>query len=109
VGDSISHSYLYATLWSDGNAINLNDELTSSGIGWTLQGAQSINDFGQIVGYGINPEGALDAFLLTPCLWCGASAVPEPSTWAMMLIGFAGLGFAGFRRAQKARMADASA
>lgn len=27
-----------------------------------------------------------------------ASAVPEPSTWAMMLIGFAGLGFAANRR-----------
>jgi hypothetical protein len=27
--------------------------------------------------------------------------VPEPSTWAMMLLGFAGLGFAGFRRASK--------
>jgi hypothetical protein len=27
-------------------------------------------------------------------------AVPEPSTWAMMLIGFAGLGFAGYRRAR---------
>jgi hypothetical protein len=26
-------------------------------------------------------------------------AVPEPSTWAMLLIGFAGLGFAGWRRA----------
>ena len=25
-------------------------------------------------------------------------AVPEPSTWAMMLIGFAGLGFMGWRR-----------
>jgi hypothetical protein len=25
-------------------------------------------------------------------------AVPEPSTWAMMLIGFAGLGYAGYRR-----------
>ena len=25
-------------------------------------------------------------------------SVPEPSTWAMMLIGFAGLGFAGYRR-----------
>jgi hypothetical protein len=25
------------------------------------------------------------------------SNVPEPSTWAMMLVGFAGLGFAGFR------------
>jgi PEP-CTERM motif len=24
-------------------------------------------------------------------------AVPEPSTWAMMLLGFAGLGFAGYR------------
>jgi PEP-CTERM motif len=29
-----------------------------------------------------------------------ASVVPEPSTWAMMLIGFAGLGFAGYRRAR---------
>jgi hypothetical protein len=27
-----------------------------------------------------------------------ASTVPEPSTWAMLLIGFAGLGYAGFRR-----------
>jgi hypothetical protein len=26
-------------------------------------------------------------------------ATPEPSTWAMLLIGFAGLGFAGWRRA----------
>jgi hypothetical protein len=25
--------------------------------------------------------------------------VPEPSTWALMLLGFAGLGFAGWRRA----------
>ena len=29
-------------------------------------------------------------------------AVPEPSTWAMMLIGFAGLGFAGYRTSRKA-------
>jgi hypothetical protein len=28
-----------------------------------------------------------------------AGGVPEPSTWAMLLIGFASLGFAGFRRA----------
>ena len=28
-------------------------------------------------------------------------AVPEPSTWAMMLVGFAGLGFAGTRARQK--------
>ena len=29
-------------------------------------------------------------------------AVPEPSTWAMMLLGFTGLGFAGYRRSRKA-------
>jgi PEP-CTERM motif len=28
--------------------------------------------------------------------------VPEPSTWAMMLLGFAGLGFAGYRKAKQA-------
>ncbi len=28
----------------------------------------------------------------------GADGVPEPSTWAMMLLGFAGLGFVGYRR-----------
>ena len=29
-------------------------------------------------------------------------AVPEPSTWALMVLGFAGLGFAGYRRAKAA-------
>jgi PEP-CTERM motif len=28
------------------------------------------------------------------------SSVPEPATWAMMLLGFAGMGFVGFRRAK---------
>jgi hypothetical protein len=30
------------------------------------------------------------------------TSVPEPSTWAMMLLGFAGLGFAGYRTSRKA-------
>jgi hypothetical protein len=33
------------------------------------------------------------------------SAVPEPSTWAMMIIGFLGLGFTAYRRKNAARFA----
>ncbi len=32
-----------------------------------------------------------------------ATGAPEPSTWAMMVIGFAGLGYAAFRRNSKGR------
>ena len=33
------------------------------------------------------------------------SAVPEPSTWVMMLVGFAGLGYAGYRKAKNGQTA----
>jgi hypothetical protein len=36
-----------------------------------------------------------------------ADAVPEPSTWIMLLLGFTGLGFAGYRRKQKSVAKDA--
>lgn len=39
-----------------------------------------------------------DGTLISDPLVPGSSAIPEPSTWAMMLIGFAGLGFAAYRR-----------
>jgi hypothetical protein len=35
------------------------------------------------------------------------TGVPEPSTWAMMLLGFAGLGFAGYRRAKRTQAVPA--
>ncbi len=35
----------------------------------------------------------------------GPPGVPEPSTWAMMLLGFAGLGYIGFKRASKITLA----
>jgi hypothetical protein len=37
------------------------------------------------------PSGEIRGQILSP-------AVPEPSTWAMLLIGFAGIGFAAYRR-----------
>jgi PEP-CTERM motif len=35
----------------------------------------------------------------------GSAPIPEPSTWAMMLLGFAGLGYAGYRANKGARSA----
>jgi unsaturated chondroitin disaccharide hydrolase len=57
--------------------------------GWTLYGGGSTPLF----------AAALDSAVTEPF----GSAVPEPSTWAMMLIGFAGLGFFGYRRARAGR------
>jgi hypothetical protein len=38
-------------------------------------------------------DGELDISLVSP-----AMSAPEPSTWAMLLIGFAGLGAMAYRR-----------
>jgi hypothetical protein len=38
-----------------------------------------------------------DDFSVTPAV----SAVPEPSTWAMMIVGFVGLGSLAYRRKSK--------
>jgi outer membrane lipase/esterase len=53
---------------------------------------------------GIHPTAAAhmviaDAFLSI------AAPVPEPSTWAMMILGFAGVGFLTYRRRKSAMLA----
>jgi hypothetical protein len=49
-------------------------------------------------------DGSLFVRLL-PQTWTGTlligTVIPELSTWAMMLVGFAGLGFAGYRRCRE--------
>jgi len=78
-----------AVLWSpSGKATNLGAILGSA---WTDTFAVGLNGRGDIIGYG-DYHGGRYGFLLAP--------VPEPSTWMMMLAGFAGLGFAGYRRAK---------
>jgi hypothetical protein len=57
-----------------------------------------VNNLGDIVGFYTNPKtDTVDGFVGTP--------VPEPSTWAMLLAGFAGLGFLGYRKALKGTLA----
>jgi hypothetical protein len=61
-------------------------------VGFDLTNAFGINNAGRVVGLGVatTPQG-----------------VPEPSTWAMMIIGFASVGFAAYRRTRNAVLAVA--
>jgi len=63
------------------------------GVGGTY--AYAINNAGVIGGGYVDASGDWQAFLAFP-------AVPEPSTWAMLAVGFAALGFAGSRRTRTA-------
>ncbi len=79
IGFSVVDGVTYATEWSGGSIINL------GGLpGFALSAATDMNNAGQTVGES------------------NGSPAPEPSTWTMMLIGFAGLGLAGHRRAKAA-------
>jgi PEP-CTERM motif len=89
-------STIYA-LGFDDNQVSLGGISLATGAGdiniFYLDGAPGVTNSVQ------NPGGGLVA-LYTADL--SVTAVPEPSTWAMTLLGFAGLSFAGYRRARTA-------
>jgi uncharacterized membrane protein len=94
------HGFLYA----QGHLTTIQDLNASPGMGGTWPTA--FNDLGEIAGFYYDAEGAFHSFLGTPRLGLFASTaaarladpVPEPSTWAMVLMGLAGLGFVSLRR-----------
>lgn len=87
----------HATFWNGATLVDLNS-LIDPNLGWTLTYAMDINDAGQIVGQAIYQD-QQHAFLLTPCESCViATPVPEPETYAMMLLGLGVVGFAARRR-----------
>ena len=73
------------------NCVNQNNAVLAAGISdvWISPGCCSSSG-------GISEEGtvAIATAPVTP-------AVPEPSTWAMMLLGFTGIGFMAYRRKSK--------
>jgi hypothetical protein len=107
-GESVGYSLTAsggdeAVLWSSsGTATDLGAVLGSA---WSDTQAVALNNLGDIVGYG-DYQGGQYGFLLTPVSAAARSAmrfsaapVPEPSTWAMVIVGLMGLGFARCRRA----------
>ena len=73
-----------AFLYSNGAMSDLNTLVPGSG--WEMESANAINDSGQIAGWGVNPSGQVDEFLLTP------ESVPEASTVTMLGTGLLTLG-----------------
>jgi probable HAF family extracellular repeat protein len=80
----------FATLWNGTTIVNL-----GALPGGKYSVARGINGLGQIVGYSDDGSGEAHAVL-----WTLSPSVPEPSTWAMMLLGF-GVGFMAYRRKLK--------
>jgi len=68
---------------------------------FTYTGGGNVLDFFNL-GTGVPPYALIDDVSLTG----GTAAVPEPSTWVMIIAGFAGLGF--FARVRRNRLAEAA-
>jgi hypothetical protein len=76
--------------------------VTLDPFGSTAVTANGINDNGNVVGFYVNAAGATIGF---ESARFGSTPIPEPSTWAMMLLGFAGLGFLAYRKVRTGPLA----
>ncbi|MCE3605493.1 DUF3466 family protein [Massilia sp. P8910] len=92
VGEGSSDSVQRAFLYENGVLRDLNT-LIDPASGWVLQDARAINDMQQIAATGCK-GGQCYALRLDP-----TSAVPEPDTYAVLLLGLVMVGFAARRAA----------
>jgi len=84
----------FASSTGDFASFDYNGGACSASVGDSLNCANSVQFQEQFVGGDMLNLVVTDAGVTPP------PGVPEPSTWAMMAIGFAGLGFAGYRKAR---------
>jgi PEP-CTERM motif len=84
-GDSITGSQMAAMLHFSANGLNSNSQ-------WIT--ITDTTPFKSFTASSSQPAFEFDM----------AGAVPEPSTWAMLMLGFTGLGYAAFRRSAKDRL-----
>jgi hypothetical protein len=56
-------------------------------------------------GVPLNPDGSPPNYANGNFFSASLTAVPEPSTWALLLVGFAGLAAAGVRVSRRAGLA----
>jgi hypothetical protein len=73
---------------------------TINPFGFATTTLNGINDRNQIVGFFVDANGNTDGLLANP--------IPEPSTWIMILAGFAVLGGLGLRRSRRPEIARAA-
>jgi probable HAF family extracellular repeat protein len=82
-GEIVGYTYnvnLDYTAIVDINGVKSNlNTLISPTSDWDLQQATDVNSLGDIVGFGLNPSGNQQAFLLTP--------IPEPGTLSLAALG----------------------
>lgn len=91
--DGNRHGFLYNI--ATGEYSFLDDPFAAT-IGVSITEITGVNDSGEIAGFYVDSTTGLQrGFVAT-------AAIPEPSTWAMMLLGFAGVGFMTYRRKSKA-------
>ena len=69
--------------------------LNLSDFKWSLLPPNTGESYNPMTGVWNNPEDNISRLVLTADI---TAAVPEASTWAMMILGFAGVGFMAYRR-----------
>ena len=84
---------------SNGVSLTLHAPGATSAMFNAIQSLSVVKDQSDFAG----SAGSADSSILGNAF--SVTAVPEPSTWAMLLVGFAGLGLAGYRQRRKASLA----